>query len=54
MSGSLKRGLSICETPQEDMAGIFRPLESPKVNRRYSDDLTANLDVEDIDHFEKG
>ena len=54
MSGSLKRGLNICEILQEDTPGTFRTLDSPKIVRRFSDDLSVNLDIEDVDHFEKG
>lgn len=55
MSGSLKRGLSSKpETPQEDTPGIFRTIESPKLNRRFSDDLSANLEMEDAEQFDKG
>jgi len=53
MSGSLKRGLSISEIPEDQIQGIFRPIESPKLNRRNSDDLTASTDV-DVGHFDKG
>lgn len=53
MSGSLKRGLSICEIPQDEIQGIFRPIESPKLNRRNSEDLTASGDF-DVGQFDKG
>lgn len=53
MSGSLKRGLSISEIPQDEIPGIFRTLESPKLNRRNSDDLAASTDIE-VENFDKG
>jgi hypothetical protein len=51
MSGSLKRGLSISEN--DEIQGVFRQIESPKLNRRNSDDLTASTEV-DIGNFDKG
>lgn len=42
MSGSLKRGLSTSEIPQDETPGTFRTLESPKLIRRNSVNVECN------------
>ncbi|CAG2169222.1 unnamed protein product [Oppiella nova] len=54
---SLKSGLSLSEIPRDDIHGVFRTLESPKVSRRrFSDDLSAHFDADtfDVEPFDKG
>ncbi|CAG2107715.1 unnamed protein product [Medioppia subpectinata] len=55
MSATLKSGLSLSEIPRDETPGVFRTLDSPKVGRRYSDDLTAHFDADtDVEPFDNG